>query len=206
MSSKTSSNVDLDPIMTRCRDLTTSTQKKIEDLYMLTKDMNVCMLTTHTVDSGALVSRAMHACKPQSSDTPADIWFFANVVSKKFEEIKKNPSVNISYVKQSTMEWISIAGHATHVTDRSKIKELYRPELKIWYGDLGDGVHDSGPDDPRINLIHVKADTVSYSIKDVEEGSEAFDMAKAMLTGQVPKLVSFRTLSSEELSKSRSSA
>ncbi|KAI9021476.1 hypothetical protein CLU79DRAFT_753491 [Phycomyces nitens] len=205
MSSNTSS-IDLDPIMTKCRDLTTSPQKKIEDLYMLTKDMNICMFTTHTVDSGALVSRAMAPCKPQNSNSPADIWFFANITSHKFDQIKKNPNVNISYVKQSTMEWVSIGGTATHVNDRSKVKELYRPELKIWFGDLGDGVHNSGPDDPRISLIHVKADTASYSIKDVEEGAEAFDMAKAMMTGQVPKLVSFRTLNSEELSKSRSSA
>lgn len=37
------------------------------------------------------------------------------------------------------------------------VRNQYSPALKAWLGDLGDGKHDGGPEDPRISVIKVVA-------------------------------------------------
>lgn len=44
------------------------------------------------------------------------------------------------------------------------VREYYSPALKAWIGDLGDGKHDGGPEDPRVGIIEVKAKTATYAI------------------------------------------
>ena len=34
--------------------------------------------------------------------------------------------------------------------------------IKAWFGDPGDGVHNGGPDDPRMALIEAKSNYISY--------------------------------------------
>ena len=45
-------------------------------------------------------------------------------------------------------EWVSISGNAELTNDRMKVHKFYSPTLRAWLGDLGDGTHDGGPDDP----------------------------------------------------------
>jgi general stress protein 26 len=45
-------------------------------------------------------------------------------------------------------EWVSISGKADLSNDRSLVHKYYSPTLKAWLGDLGDGTHDGGPNDP----------------------------------------------------------
>jgi hypothetical protein len=45
-------------------------------------------------------------------------------------------------------EWVSISGNAELSNDREKVHKYYSPTLKAWLGDLGDGTHDGGPNDP----------------------------------------------------------
>ncbi|KAI7871751.1 putative BLI-3 blue-light-inducible Bli-3 protein [Spinellus fusiger] len=195
--------IDLDPVMTKNRDTTTSPEQKIKDLFKVTSGIKMVMLTTRSTETGGLVSRAMSLRKPDGENAPADLWFFANKTSKKLQEIKQDPNVNVSYFNNSSMEWVSIAGKAQVVQDQAKVAKLYSSAVKIWYGDLGDGIHTGGPEDPRITLIFVRADTVSYSYKDSSVPALIYNVAKATLTGDVPKLAAIRSLSSQELENAR---
>ncbi|KAI9023539.1 putative bli-3 protein [Phycomyces nitens] len=191
-----------DPVREVNKDLVTGTEKKIEDLHRLIEGIKVCMMTTRCSDTGRLFSRAMSPRMPDGR-VPADLWFFTNNSSHKLDELVKDPNVNLGFYKPSTAEWISVSGTATLVNDREKIAELYAPDIKAWFGDLKDGINDGGPNDPRIGLIFVKAETVHYSLKDVSAPIQIWNIAKGMITGEPPKVSADRELNSSELQDAR---
>jgi general stress protein 26 len=94
---------------------------------------------------------------------------------------------------------VSVSGRAILSQDRDLIDSLYQPDWKIWLGDQGDGKRDGGPHDPRIALILVEADSVTYSKKDRPTPVVLFNMVKSMFTGEPPKVADLRELSREEL-------
>jgi len=190
-----------DPVREANQDMNTGPDKKIDDLYHLIEGIHVCMMTTRCADTGKLVSRAMSPRKPDPN-VPADLWFIANNTTHKFEELRADPNVNLAFYKPGTSEWISVSGTAEIVSDRKKIDELYEADIKTWFGDLGDGVHDGSAKDPRISLIFVKADTVHYSLQDRSFPVQMFNIAKRITTGHPPK-VSERDLDSKELQYAR---
>ena len=141
------------------RDNDVPLEKKLDDLYKLIDGIETAMLVTRRAD-GSLVSRAMQT---QRRTTGTDLWFMTNVESEKFEELAKDPHVNLSFYKDRTREWVSVSGRAILSRDRDLIDSLYKPDWKAWLGDTGDGKRDGGPHDPRIALIMVEADSVTYS-------------------------------------------
>lgn len=175
-------------------------EKKLDDLYKLIDGIETAMLTTRRTD-GSLVSRAMQA---QRRTTGTDLWFMTNVESEKFEELAKDPHVNLSFYKDRTREWVSVSGRAILSRDRDLIDSLYKPDWKAWLGDTGDGKRDGGPHDPRIALILVEADSVVYSKSDRPAPIVLFQVVKAMITGTPPKVADLRELSRSELQAPRS--
>jgi general stress protein 26 len=172
-----------------------SLEKKIDDLYGLIDGIETAMLTTRRAD-GSLVSRAMQT---QRRTSGADLWFMANAESEKFEEIAKDPHVNVSYFRDRTREWVSVSGRALLSKDRDLIDDLYRPDWKTWLGDLGDGKRDGGPHDPRIALILVETESVTYWKKERAMPLVLFSVLKARFTGETPKVADVRELGRDEL-------
>jgi general stress protein 26 len=177
------------------RDNEVPLEKKLDDLYKLIDGIETAMLTTRRAD-GSLVSRAMQT---QRRTTGTDLWFMTNVESEKFEELARDPHVNLSFYKDRTREWVSVSGRAILSRDRDLIDSLYKPDWKAWLGDTGDGKRDGGPHDPRIALILVEADSVVYSKSDRPAPVVLFQVVKAMITGTPPKVADLRELSRSEL-------
>ena len=183
----------------RNRDNAVPLEKKLDDLYKLIDGIDIAMLTTRRAD-GHLVSRPMST---QRRTTGTDLWFMTNVESEKFEELARDPHVNLAYYKDRTREWVSVSGNAILTRDRDLIDSLYAADWKMWLGDEGDGKRDGGPHDPRIALILVEADTVVYSKKDRPMPVVLFQIAKSMITGQPPKVADLRELHRDELTAPR---
>ena len=99
----------------------------------------------------------------------------------------------------STGEWASISGEADIVTDREMVRKYYSPALKAWLGDLEDGKHDGGPEDPRIGVIKVKAVTATYAINVGTLLGRGAEIVKGAITGSAPKVNKLRELTEEEL-------
>ena len=177
------------------RDNEVPLEKKLDDLYDLIDGIEVAMLTTRRAD-GSLVARPMQT---QRRTAGADLWFMTNMESETFEELALDPHVNVAYYKDRTREWVSISGHAILSRDRDLIDGLYSPDWKAWLGDEGDGKRDGGHHDPRIALILVEADSVVYSKKDRPMPLVLFQVAKAMLTREPPKVADLRELGADEL-------
>jgi general stress protein 26 len=181
------------------RDNEVPLEKKLDDLYKLIDGIEVAMVTTRRAD-GHLVSRPMQT---QRRTTGTDLWFMTNVESEKFEELARDPHVNLAYYKDRTREWVSVSGRAILSRDRDLIDSLYQPDWKAWLGDTGDGKRDGSPHDPRIGLILVEADSVTYSKSDRPTPLVLFQVVKAMITGEPPKVANLRELNRSELEAPR---
>jgi len=94
---------------------------------------------------------------------------------------------------------VSVSGRAILTKDRDLIDSLYAPDWKMWLGDTGDGKRDGGPHDPRIALILVEAESVTYSKKDRPTPLVLFQLVKGLVTGQPPKVADLRELGQSEL-------
>lgn len=158
------------------------TEKKLEQLYELIDGIETAMLTTRTKD-GALVSRPMQT---QARRPGTDLWFMTSVDSGKVDELIADPQVNLGYYKDRTREYVSVSGRAHVTQDKSMIHQLYEPDWKAWLGDEG-GERDGGPDDPRIVLIVVEADSAHYLKSTSSRLVTLFGVAKAIVTGDPPK-------------------
>jgi general stress protein 26 len=171
-----------------------STTKKLQDLYELIDGIEIAMLTTRTAD-GSLVSRPMQT---QARRAGTDLWFMTVTGSGKLEELDFDPHVNLAYYKDGTREFVSVSGRARMVQDRGVIRQLYKPDWKAWLGDEG-GERDGGPDDPRIALIEVQADSAAYLKSNEPRLISLFKVGKAIATGNPPDVGDAGKLDADEL-------
>ncbi len=171
-----------------------TSQKKLEELDQLIEGIETAMFTTRRHD-GHLVSRPM-ATQKRIKD--ADLWFVTNADDNKLDELLMDPHVNCSYFNNKSREWVSVSGVARITRDRHKIKTLYEPDWKAWFGDEG-GAKDGGPEDPRLTLIFIEADSVVYMKNDKSRPVILFEVLKGMVTGTRPDIGEVRHIGGGEL-------
>lgn len=112
--------------------------------------------------------------------------------------MKSDPKINIAFLN-STGDWASLSGEASIITDRDVVRKYYSPGLKAWLGDLGDGKHDGGPEDPRIAVIKVEAKTATYAIAAKSMLGRGAEIIKGVVTGEAAKVNKLREITGEEL-------
>jgi general stress protein 26 len=173
-----------------------STDEKLKQLYELIDGIEVAMMTTKRAD-GSLVSRPMQT---QARRAGTDLWFMTSLETGKIDEVEDEPQVNLGYYKDRTREYVSVSGRARVVRDRARIHELYQPDWKAWLGDEG-GERNGGPDDPRIALIEVVADSAYYLKSNKPQLLQLFSVAKAIATGEPPKAGDAGELDRRELAQ-----
>ncbi|MDZ8186197.1 MAG: pyridoxamine 5'-phosphate oxidase family protein [Nostoc sp. ChiSLP02] len=133
--------------------MTTSTERgqEIGKLRELIKNIDYGMFTT--VDSdGSLHSYPMSRSGDISSD--ATLWFFTYADSHKVTEVENYPQVNVTFVSPEQQRFVSISGSSQLVTDRNKMRELWKPELQTWFP--------KGLDESNIALLKVNIREVNY--------------------------------------------
>jgi general stress protein 26 len=172
---------------------TPSLSKKLDNLYELIDGIEIAMFTTRRPD-GHLVSRPMAT---QTQAEGSDLWFVTDIESHKLDELEFDPHVNLAYYRDRTREWVSVSGTATVSRDRRAIHELYRPDWKAWFGDEG-GERNGGPDDPRLALILVDVESVTYLKVDKPRPVVLFEVVKGMVTGARPDIGEERQVSGAE--------
>jgi general stress protein 26 len=171
-----------------------TTQKKLEELDDLIDGIETAMFTTRRRD-GHLVSRPM-ATQKRMPD--ADLWFVTNTDTHKLDDIQVDPNVNCAYYNMKSREWVSVSGVARVLRDKHRIKSLDQADWKAWFADEG-GKRDGGPDDPRIALIFVEADSVTYMKNDKPRPVILWEVLKGMVTGHKPDVGDVREITGGEL-------
>jgi general stress protein 26 len=172
------------------------TAKKLDQLYELIDGIEIAMMTTRTKD-GTLVSRPMQT---QARRAGTDLWFMTSVDAGKVDEIIADPQVNLGYYKDGSREYVSVSGRAHITQDKAIIHQLYKPDWKAWLGDEG-GERNGGPDDPRIALIEVIADSAYYLKSTQPRLIALFSVAKSIVTGNPPQIGDMGQLSRADLAQ-----
>lgn len=196
-----------------------SLKEKVEDLFAFVDKTKFCLLTTQVADSDLLASRAMALAAKvchisygrircgrltnEQESNGFDLLFHTNTESGKTNDVKEHASVNIGFINNSG-EWASISGHASIETNRDIVRKHYSPGLKAWIGDLGDGKHDGGPEDPRIGIIRVKASTAQYAVARRTVVGGIVELAKGVATGESPSVNKLRQISEAEVQQWKS--
>jgi len=178
-----------------------SLKGKVEDLVAFAEKSKFCMMTTHVADSNSLASRCMALAATEGNGV--DFIFHSNSESGKTDDLKSDSDINLAFLNSSG-EWASISGKAEIVSDRAAVKKHYSPSLKAWLGDLGDGKHDGGPDDPRIVLIKVTSKTAQYAVSKRTVIGALVEFAKGVATGEAASVNKLRQISEAELQQWRS--
>lgn len=168
-------------------------KKKLQRFYEMVEDIDTAMFTTRRKD-GHLVSRPM---ANQVAASGADLWFVTSRDASKLADLEHDPHVNLSYYKDRTREWVSVSGVAKISTSRPKIRELYRPDWKIWFGDEG-GEKDGTAEDPRIVLIGVDIHSATFMEVTKPQPVVLYEMVKGLITGQAPEIGETQTVTPTE--------
>ncbi|KAL8746037.1 MAG: hypothetical protein Q9190_001904 [Brigantiaea leucoxantha] len=198
----TKSEVDAgnDPSVTKQYDTDTPIDQQFSDLYKIVDPLKGCLMTTIRPSAGP-TSRAMAVAKRVGPD----FLFIANINSRKFSELDKDPTIQLTF-QNSSMDWVSISGKATtRSNDDPRIKEVYSKGVNAWFGDLGDGIHTGMPEDPRMALIEVKSHYITYWKGTRTSAGFVKEVAQASLTGQVADTGVQRELKDDSIQMARDS-
>lgn len=188
-----------DPSVTKQYDNETPKDVQWKELYELIDGKNITILNTYRNGVGP-VGRSMAIAKRAGPD----ILYLTNKNSRKFKDIAENKEVQVTIQDTKTQDWISITGTvATAENDDPRIKEIYSSGVSAWFGDLGDGVHDGTPNDPRMALIEVKSKYIVYWKKETSSLGFLKEVGTAALTGSVAQTGVHRELFEEDISKER---
>ncbi|KAF7196736.1 Protein bli-3 [Pseudocercospora fuligena] len=188
-----------DPSVTKQYDSKASAGEKFKDFYEIADNLKISMLGTYRQNVGP-VSRSMAVAKR----TGPDFLFLANANSQKFKDLEAAPQAQVIFQDSKTQDWIAVSGEATTTSNSDpRIKEIWSKGVSAWFGDVGDGVHDGGPEDPRMKLIEVKSKYITYWKH--ETGALGFmkEVGVASLTGRVAKTGSLREMHENEIQQAR---
>ncbi|MCJ1275325.1 BLI-3 blue-light-inducible Bli-3 protein [Puttea exsequens] len=170
--------------------------EKVQDLVTFVENCKFGMMTTRIESSGLLTSRCMAMAAMEGGGV--DLLFHTNTESGKTDDLNNDPKINVAFLNSSG-EWASVSGEASIITDRETVRKYYTPTLKAWLGDLEDGKHDGGPEDPRIGVIKVKAVTATYAIASSTVLGRGIEVAKGAITGSAAKVNKLREINEQEL-------
>jgi general stress protein 26 len=112
----------------------------------LLPSFRTAMLVTKGSEAGELHMRPMEL-QGDLSTFGGTLWFFADDRSHKVQEIQREPRVHLSFQNEQEHRYLQLAGTASLVTDRSKMRELFTPVSKAWFP--------GGVDDPHLVLIRI---------------------------------------------------
>lgn len=174
--------------------------EKIDALSTLVTKCKFGMMVTRDSQTGHLVSRCMALAAKETGGI--DLLFYTNTETGKTDELAADPHVNMSFLNSSG-EWASVSGTASIITDRSMVKQHYSSTLKAWLGDLGDGVHNGGPEDPRLGIIRVNMNTATFAINDKNVVSRVAEVVQGEITGKPASVNKLRKITDTEVQQWR---
>lgn len=183
-----------DPYKEKNLDTDTSVEGKVNGLLEFVTKCKFGMMTTRDSVTGMLVSRCMAIA---GTENGIDLIFHTNTATGKAEELKNDPHVNISFLKDS--DWASISGTAQVMQDAEEVKKHYSSALKAWVGDLGDGVHDGSVKDPRLGVIKIRTLTATYAIAHAASITRTLEVVKGTVTGNVASVNTLREISLKDI-------
>jgi general stress protein 26 len=148
-----------------------------EKLREMIKEIDFCMLVT-VDENNDLHSRPMSL--NSEVDQEGNLWFFTSASSHKVTEVNRTPKCNVSFANPDDHRYVSITGTADLVTDKAKIKQLWKPELKIWFP--------KGTDDPDLALLRIAIEKAEYWDSPSSTVASVVSFVSAFIKGESPDM------------------
>lgn len=145
----------------------------IERLAKLIHGIEFAMLTTTSVDDGALRSRPMTL---QDTEFDGELWFFVGRSTSQAQDVAEDARVNLAFAEPKDSTYISVSGQAEVVIDRARAEKMWNPILKAWFPE--------GLEDPELALLRVHVESADIWKSPSSKVVQLVGFAKAMLTGQ----------------------
>lgn len=146
-------------------------ETQTEKFHDLLKEFETAVLITHGRDTH-FHARPMSIAQVEDN---CDLWFITNEESAKVHEIEADTRVQV-ICQEGRSSCISIAGRASLIRDRAKVREVWRPVHRVWFP--------HGVEDPNIVLIHVAGEHAEYwDNTGVNRLTYAYQAIKAIATG-----------------------
>ena len=123
----------------------------ISKLKQMVESITTCFFCTNLKNQSESTATIMTA---QEVDEEGNIWFFSGLDSSRNSDIIKDKNVQLYFSDTSKNIYLFANGEASISSDKTKMKELWNPLLKIWFKD--------GLDDANISLIKVKTNNAYY--------------------------------------------
>ncbi len=144
-------------------------QDALKEIKSLAEEIKTCMFCTYRSDN--LKARPMAV---QKVDEDGNLWFLSDRNSDKNQEIKNDNNVELLFAGGHE-KYLALHGTAEISFDKTKIKELWNPIIKVWFTE--------GVDDPAISVIKVSYDDGYYW--DTKHGHmiSVLKMVKSLVTG-----------------------
>jgi general stress protein 26 len=117
----------------------------VERIREVVEKTESCFFCTAVSTGGSGATRPMSV---QDVDDAGTLWFLSASDSHKNRELRQEPSVRLFFQGSEHAGFLTLTGTATVSRDRKRIKDLWKPVLKVWFTD--------GEDDPRITVIRVQ--------------------------------------------------
>ena len=114
--------------------------KAIEKVRELLSKFRAGMLVTRAIEADEIHARPI-ALQGDAASFDGTLWFFADDRSRKAREIERSASASVMFQSDEDSRYLQLAGAATVVPDRSKMKELFTIRTRTWFPQGLDGPH-----------------------------------------------------------------
>lgn len=148
-----------------------TSHKALEKMRELVDDIKFAMMLTN-------LQKQPISAVPMTSkkvDEAGNIWFLSGLNSEHNANIVINPQIQLLYSEPSDMEFISIYGQATIVTERDILEDLYSKTDDSWF---------TGVDDPNLTAIKVAPKEAYYWDTKENKYISLFKMGLSAITGK----------------------
>ena len=149
-------------------------QGRIDRVWDIIEKVGVCMLTTQF--AGGLRARPLEARPDRDAGV---VWFVTDLRSGKEHEIEAEHDVGLVFIDAKNKAYLSLTARAEARRDGVKSAEIWKKTDDVWW---------DGPDDPNVCLLRVEPLTAELWDGPASAAVEAFEFAKARLTGEKPNL------------------
>jgi general stress protein 26 len=150
-------------------------QDSRKDLWLLVREIPVCMLTTR--DGDTLRSRPMATAADENRQ---EFLFLTRASSHKADEIGQRHSVNLSFADPEKDLFISVSGEGRLSEDHAIAHELWNRYAEAYFPE--------GPDAPDVAILHVVPTQAEYWIGGKPQQVEAAALQSAIATQSMPEL------------------
>jgi len=147
-------------------------------VHAMLEELSDVMLATfeRTGDTPIARARPMHVTHLDQDDS---IWFMTSIDGEAAKELQDHDGCAV--IAQSATRYVSVMGKGTIVTDRTRIRAMWKKMHEVWFPD--------GPNDPKVCLLHFQPTQAEFwDVSSTKGLRYLYDAARALLTGQKPKV------------------